>query len=50
MISMPEASQFLTWVLILAGIGLIPLWWRQAFTEETLDEARHQIPSADSGD
>jgi len=37
MISMPEASQLWTWFLIVAGLALIPLWWRKAFIEETLD-------------
>lgn len=34
MISPPEASMLWTWVWILAGLALIPLWWRELRRED----------------
>lgn len=34
MISAPEASLLWTWVYILIGLGLIPLWWRELKQED----------------
>jgi solute:Na+ symporter, SSS family len=37
MISIPESSLISTWVLIVGGLALIPLWWRRAFGNDNMD-------------
>ncbi|MCH7563285.1 MAG: hypothetical protein IH968_05605, partial [Gemmatimonadetes bacterium] len=37
MISVPGSSVLWTWILIVIGLALVPLWWRRAFVQESLD-------------
>ncbi len=36
MLAAPDASALVTWGFIIAGLALIPLWWKDAFVKEEL--------------
>ena len=44
LISPPDANPLWTWVAILAGLALIPLWWRAVLREEDLEVDRSLRP------
>lgn len=43
LIGLPDTSTLVTWLLVLAGLGLVPFWWRSASKpDDPLEEASYE--------